>query len=133
MTLPAVSVGGELRAVSGGKPVDAASVQAYLQRSFNDRLPDAKVGAAWPLAAWLRWCFRCVPAEAHAQASSPATAAALQAAMEELAAAVPSEEIGRRCYGLYEALRPEWRGWGQKSTLSLQAIRQLAASWQQEA
>lgn len=56
----------------------------------------------------------------------------MQAAMEQLAAAVPVGEIGRRCYGLYEALRSEWQGWGQKSTLDLGLIRQLAASEKEE-
>ena len=53
--------------------------------------------------------------------------------MEELAAAVPAGQLGRRCYALYEALRPEWKGWGVKSTLSLRAIRELAASCEREA
>eukprot|EP00887_Chlorella_sp_A99_P006097 scaffold22.g6097.t1 len=50
----------------------------------------------------------------------------VKAAMEELAAAVPPARIGARAYGLYEQLRPEWRGWGANGELSLAAIRRLA-------
>lgn len=35
------------------------------------------------------------------------------------------------CYKLYETFRPGWKGWGQKGSMSLSAIRQLASEWQQ--
>lgn len=53
--------------------------------------------------------------------------------MEALAAAVPAGDLGRRCYALYEAIRPEWTGWGQKSSLDLGLIRQLTAGEREEA
>lgn len=53
--------------------------------------------------------------------------------MEELAAAVPAEHLGREAYKLYERFRPEWRGWGQAGQLDPQKLHQLAESWQQEA
>ncbi|KAL4447265.1 hypothetical protein ABPG77_007298 [Micractinium sp. CCAP 211/92] len=56
-----------------------------------------------------------------------------KAAMEELAAAVPAEQLGREAYKLYERFRPEWRGWGQAGQLDPQKLHQLAESWQQEA
>lgn len=62
-----------------------------------------------------------------------ASAAMLQVAMEELAAAVPAEHLGREAYKLYERFRPEWRGWGQAGQLDPQKLHQLAESWQQEA
>ena len=40
---PAVQVGGERHAVSSGQPVDPASVQGYLQRSFGAKLEATKV------------------------------------------------------------------------------------------
>lgn len=55
-----------------------------------------------------------------------------KAAMEELAAAVPPEQLGREAYGLYERFRPEWRGWGVAGQLDLGKVRQLAADWQRE-
>ncbi len=52
-------------------------------------------------------------------------------AMEQLAKAFTAEEIGSRAFGLYEKFRPRiaagQRGWGQKGTLDLRAIRGLAA------
>ncbi|KAL4443634.1 hypothetical protein ABPG75_011371 [Micractinium tetrahymenae] len=54
-------------------------------------------------------------------------------AMEGLAAAVPAEELGRAAYKLYERFRPEWKGWGVAGQLDLGKLRQLAATWQEEA
>lgn len=51
--------------------------------------------------------------------------------MEALAAAIPADRIGRVCYKLYEEFRPPWSGWGQKGTLSLSKIRELAGGWQE--
>lgn len=56
-----------------------------------------------------------------------------KAAMEELAAAVPAEELGRAAYTLYERFRPEWRGWGVAGQLDLSQLHQLTAEWGQEA
>lgn len=53
--------------------------------------------------------------------------------MEELAAAVPAEELGRAAYTLYERFRPEWRGWGVAGQLDLSQLHQLTAEWGQEA
>lgn len=47
-------------------------------------------------------------------------------ALEALAEAIPEDRIGEVCYPLYERFRPEWRGWGMKSSLDLAAIRELA-------
>ncbi|PSC71360.1 arsenite methyltransferase isoform B [Micractinium conductrix] len=52
-----------------------------------------------------------------------------KAAMEELAAAVPANQIGTKAMPHYEAFRPEWRGWGQASTLDLGRVRDLARTW----
>lgn len=54
----------------------------------------------------------------------------LQAAMEALAAAIPTSRIGKAAYALYERFRPEWRGWGVRGELSLSGIRALADAWE---
>ena len=50
----------------------------------------------------------------------------VEAAMTELAESMPEEELRKRAYHLYESFRPTWKGWGQKSTLKLSSIRELA-------
>ena len=55
----------------------------------------------------------------------------VQAAMEHLAAAIPPDRIGKAAYKLYEQFRPEWKGWGVASNLSLRQIRDLAQTWHQ--
>lgn len=51
-----------------------------------------------------------------------------RSAMEYLADSFQdSNELRRRAYALYEEFRPAWKGWGQKSELDLQVIRDLAA------
>lgn len=52
--------------------------------------------------------------------------AAAKEAMEGLAGSIPVEEIGRKCYHLYEEFRPEWKGWGVKGHLDLDRVRSLA-------
>ena len=52
-------------------------------------------------------------------------AAALEAAlqaMRELAQKIPTRRIGKESYGLYEQIRPEWKGWGGKGHLDLDLI-----------
>lgn len=46
--------------------------------------------------------------------------------MEQLAASLPPADLAKRCYALYEDLRPAWRGWGARSELSLEHILELA-------
>lgn len=53
--------------------------------------------------------------------------AAATAAMRELAAALPPEELPGEAYSMYEAFRPAWAGWGVPGELSLPGIRRLAA------
>lgn len=53
--------------------------------------------------------------------------------MERLAASVPAGQLAARCYGLYEALRPDWRGWGVKGELGLERILQMARGGGSEA
>lgn len=60
------------------------------------------------------------------------SACIVQGAMEELAAAIPRDQIGGQAYPLYEKFRPAWKGWGAKGTLSLTKIRGLARSWRGE-
>jgi hypothetical protein len=47
-------------------------------------------------------------------------------AMEMLANSMSDEDLKKQAYTLYEQIRPEWKGWGQKSALSLSKICQLA-------
>ena len=47
-------------------------------------------------------------------------------AMETLASSMSKDKLKQRAYSLYEQFRPEWIGWGQKSTLNLNTIRKLA-------
>ena len=55
---------------------------------------------------------------------------ATREAMEELAAALPSEKLRKQAYGMYVTFRPKIapgkRGWGQKGDLDLDLIRSLA-------
>ena len=56
--------------------------------------------------------------------------AAVQAALEALAEAYPSDQLATQAYALYEQFRPAvpegTRGWGAKGDLRLDAIRALA-------
>ncbi len=56
---------------------------------------------------------------------------ATREAMEELAAALPPEELREQAYGMYVTFRPKIapgkRGWGQKGDLDLDLIRSLAS------
>jgi hypothetical protein len=53
-----------------------------------------------------------------------------QAAMEQLAAAYPPEQLAAKAYALYESFRPAIpagkRGWGAAGPLDLDRIRALA-------
>lgn len=57
--------------------------------------------------------------------------AAARKAMEKLAKAHMPKQIAEAAYGLYEKFRPQVargkRGWGQKGTLDLEAIRKMAS------
>ena len=57
--------------------------------------------------------------------------AAAREAMEQLAKAHTPEELDERAFSLYEKFRPKiasgQRGWGQKGTLDLGVIQELAA------
>lgn len=72
LMLPAVSVGSEMHGASAGQPVDAGAVQASLQRSFKDRLPDAQVCATRPLQlpAWPCCCASCGRPSTHSKTRS---------------------------------------------------------------
>jgi hypothetical protein len=56
---------------------------------------------------------------------------AAREAMEQLAKAHTPKELDERAFGLYEKFRPKiasgQRGWGQKGTLDLGVIKELAA------
>jgi len=49
-------------------------------------------------------------------------------AMQALAGSIPKNQVGKKGYDLYEQFRPEWKGWGAKGHLDLNAIRNLAES-----
>jgi hypothetical protein len=46
-------------------------------------------------------------------------------AMEMLANSMSEDELRKQAYDLYEQFRPAWKGWGRKSTLSMEAIHGL--------
>jgi len=50
----------------------------------------------------------------------------VQAAMKDLAHSLSTEELKKQCYHLYEEFRPDWKGWGQKSSLHISKIRNLS-------
>ena len=54
----------------------------------------------------------------------------VRGAMEALAASLPSAELARRAFGLYERFRPEVpsdeRGWGAKAALEVERIKAAA-------
>jgi hypothetical protein len=52
--------------------------------------------------------------------------------MRRLASCIPSQEIGKVAYSLYERLRPAWKGWGQPAKLDLNVVESLAESWRHE-
>lgn len=52
---------------------------------------------------------------------------AVKQAMIYLAESMTPEELRQRAYHLYEQFRPAWKGWGQKGSLHLSKIRNLAA------
>lgn len=49
----------------------------------------------------------------------------VEAAMQTLADSMTTEDLNKKAYSLYEEFRPDWKGWGKKSTLRLSKIRQL--------
>ncbi len=67
------------------------------------------------------------PVEAYVARAFGGRLAEVRAAMEELAARLPPEELNRTGFRLYEAFRPEVpegaRGWGAKGELHLPRIR----------
>jgi hypothetical protein len=67
------------------------------------------------------------PVQAYVARAFGARLAEVRAAMEELAARLPPEELNRTGFRLYEAFRPEVpegaRGWGAKGELHLERIR----------
>jgi hypothetical protein len=75
---------------------------------------EGKPAPAAPVAAYVARAFGTRLAE-------------VRAAMEELAARLPPEELNRTAFRLYEAFRPEVpegaKGWGAKGELDLQRIR----------
>lgn len=143
-------VDGQRRAVHESQAIEPSSVQASLRRSLGVRFQDTKVwAAAAPVRCPATPAFNNdhrdgkqdapqamggqTPAPCCCLACPPRRQCASQAAMEELAGAIPAARIPRVAYKLYEQFRPEWKGWGVKSQLDLQTIRGLAATWQEEA
>ena len=106
--VPASLQGDEWRAVgSGGDVIKPGSATGSLKRAFGAQLPAVKVGGAWALCCWRR----VRPGLRAGRHPKRGIAPCWQAAMEELASAIPPTRIGKVAYKLYEIFRQaEGRG-----------------------